>query len=165
MVIADFGRWPSSTMPCHHSDAACQRAGFISDRAVQADRQCEVYRASDNMEFMFRLLANFNFAATLADIAEPPRDAVVADNRVKIGRVAFRLADLGDMDKPRSTPRSAVHRSAPGGQARRAPFCLSFNHSLSHGPKHLTEAKKILAQFGPSQKLTRVETALTELGQ
>ena len=74
MVIADFGRWPSSTMPCHHSDAACQRAGFISDRAVQADRQCEVYRASDNMEFMFRLLANFNFAATMADIAGPPRD-------------------------------------------------------------------------------------------
>jgi hypothetical protein len=31
--------------------------------------------------------------------------------------------------------------------------------------KHLTEAKRILAQFGPSQKLTRVETALAELGQ
>ena len=30
--------------------------------------------------------------------------------------------------------------------------------------KHLTEAKRILAQFGPSQKLTRVETALAELG-
>jgi hypothetical protein len=31
--------------------------------------------------------------------------------------------------------------------------------------KHLTEAKRILAQFGQSQKLTRVETALAELGQ
>jgi hypothetical protein len=31
--------------------------------------------------------------------------------------------------------------------------------------KHLTEAKRILAQFGPSQKLTRVEAALAELGQ
>jgi tetratricopeptide (TPR) repeat protein len=31
--------------------------------------------------------------------------------------------------------------------------------------KHLTEAKRILDQFGPSQKLTRVETALAELGQ
>jgi class 3 adenylate cyclase len=31
--------------------------------------------------------------------------------------------------------------------------------------KHLTEAKRILVQFGPSQKLTRVETALAELGQ
>jgi tetratricopeptide (TPR) repeat protein len=31
--------------------------------------------------------------------------------------------------------------------------------------KHLTEAKRVLAQFGPSQKLTRAETALAELGQ
>ena len=30
--------------------------------------------------------------------------------------------------------------------------------------KHLTEARRILAQFGPSQKLTRVDTALAKLG-
>ena len=42
---------------------------------------------------------------------------------------------------------------------------FKFKNKCPIALKHLTEAKRILAQFGTSQKLTRVETALAELGQ